>query len=57
MFEVLQLLKSGYCQGHTSAMAQAEFAAAHEYPVVEMVWLLIHVKFFMYFLQIFGIYM
>ncbi|KAG1843931.1 hypothetical protein DFJ58DRAFT_844168 [Suillus subalutaceus] len=37
-FEALQLLKSGYRQGHISATAQAEFATAHEYYVVDMVY-------------------
>ncbi|KAG1773429.1 hypothetical protein EDD22DRAFT_946865 [Suillus occidentalis] len=36
-FEALQLLKSGYHQGHISAMAQATFAAAHEYPDMDIV--------------------
>jgi hypothetical protein len=37
MFEALQLLKSGYRQSHISAMAQAEFATAREYPDMDIV--------------------
>jgi hypothetical protein len=36
MFEALQLLKSGYHQGHISATAQAEFTAAREYPDMDI---------------------
>jgi hypothetical protein len=34
-FEALQLLKSGYRQGHISTMVQAEFAAAHEHSAMD----------------------
>ena len=35
-FGALQLLKSGYCQGHISAAAQAELAVPHAHSPIDI---------------------